>query len=50
MTRAVPAFSEVGKVSSQRQAFWYRKTFTVDGDISEVAYLKINKAKFGTKG
>jgi len=49
MTRAVPAFSEVGKVSSQRQAFWYRKTFTVDGDISEVAYLKINKAKFGTK-
>jgi len=49
MTRAVPTFSEVGKVSSQRQAFWYRKTFAVDGDISEVAYLKINKAKFGTK-
>jgi len=49
MTRAVPAFADVGKVSSLREAFWYRKKFTVDDDVSEVAYLKIHKAKYGAK-
>lgn len=46
---AKPAFSEVGKASPLRQAFWYRRTFTVNGPGSGVALLKINKAMFGTK-
>ena len=46
---AQPAFAEVGKKSDQRQAFWYRRTFTVDGPIPAVAVLKIHKACYGTK-
>jgi len=46
---AQPAFEEVGKKSPRRQAFWYRRTFTLDKDIPEVAILKIHKAKYGTK-
>jgi hypothetical protein len=46
---AEPAFVEVGKKSDKRQAFWYRRTFSVKGAISEVALLKIHKAKYGTK-
>jgi beta-galactosidase len=46
---AEPAFEEVGKKSDRRQAFWYRRTFMVDGSISEIAILKIHKAKYGTK-
>jgi beta-galactosidase len=46
---AKPAFTEVGKKSSQRQAFWYRRTFTVEGSIPAVALLKIHKARYGTK-
>ncbi len=46
---AKPAFAEVGKKSNKRQAFWYRRTFTVKGRIPEVAILKIHKAKYGTK-
>jgi beta-galactosidase len=46
---AKPAFAEVGKKSSLRQAFWYRRTFTVEGVIPAVALLKIHKAKYGTK-
>jgi len=45
----VPAFDEVGVKSEKRDAFWYRKTFTVDGDIPQIAILKIHKAKYGTK-
>jgi hypothetical protein len=44
-----PAFEEVGKKSEKRQAFWYRRTFTVKGKIPDVAILKIHKAKYGTK-
>lgn len=44
-----PAFVEVGRKSQRRQAFWYRRTFTVDESIPEVAILKIHKAKYGTK-
>ncbi len=46
---AKPAFTEVGKKSSQRQAFWYRRTFTVEGTIPAVAILKIHKARYGTR-
>ncbi len=46
---AKPAFDEVGKKSDLRQAFWYRRTFTVDGAVPDVAQLKIHKAKYGLK-
>ncbi|MHC4694994.1 MAG: glycoside hydrolase family 2 protein, partial [Planctomycetota bacterium] len=46
---ARPAFEEVGKKSEKREAFWYRRTFTVKGKIPDVAILKIQKAKYGTK-
>jgi len=46
---AQPAFAEVGKKSDKRQAFWYRRTFTVDGTIPAVALLKIHKARYGTR-
>jgi hypothetical protein len=46
---AQPTFAEVGKKSDRRQAFWYRRTFTVDGVIPAVALLKIHKACYGTK-
>ncbi len=46
---AKPSFDEVGKKSDKRQAFWYRRTFTVEGRIPAVAILKIHKAKYGTK-
>ncbi len=46
---AQPAFAEVGTKSDRRQAFWYRRTFTVQQSIPAVALLKIHKAKYGTK-
>jgi hypothetical protein len=46
---ANPAFTEVGQESSQREAFWYRKTFVVQSAIPKTAYLKIHKAAYGVK-
>jgi hypothetical protein len=46
---AKPAFTEVGKKSEKRQAFWYRRTFAVEGSIPAVALLKIHKARYGTR-
>jgi hypothetical protein len=46
---AQPAFTEVGSRSSQRAAFWYRRTFKVDGPIPAVAVLKVAKATFGSR-
>lgn len=46
---ATPAFAEVEKKSPLRQAFWYRRTFRVEGPVPAVAILKIHKAKYGTK-
>ena len=46
---AEPAFTEVGTKSKKRDAFWYRRTFTVPGTIPEVALLKIHKARYGTR-
>lgn len=33
----------------KREAFWYRRTFTLPAPLPEVARLKINKARYGTK-
>ena len=46
---AQPAFAEVGLKSALRQAFWYRRTFRIDGTLPEVAVLKVAKAMFGTR-
>jgi beta-galactosidase len=46
---ATPGFDEVGKKSPRRQAFWYRRTFTLDAPAPDIAILKIHKAKYGTK-
>jgi beta-galactosidase len=46
---AKPAFAGVGKKSALRQAFWYRRTFKVNGAVPEVALLKVHKARYGTK-
>ncbi len=44
---ARPGFSEVGQKSDQRQAFWYRRTFRIEGPVPEIARLKVHKAKYG---
>lgn len=56
---SMPAFKNVGpKVNDRssvsqsdplRAAFWYRRTFEVNGKIPAVALLKISKAMFGTE-
>ncbi|MHB8972364.1 MAG: discoidin domain-containing protein [Pirellulaceae bacterium] len=48
---AQPAFAEVGTPASNalRQAFWYRRTFTLAGPLPASARLKLGKAMFGTK-
>jgi len=46
---AKPAFDEVGKVSTQREAFWYRRTFSIGGPVPEIALLKIHKARYTTR-
>ena len=46
---AQPAFEDVGKKSPKREAFWYRRSFKLDGPVPPVAILKIHKAKYGTK-
>ena len=33
----------------KRDAFWYRRTFTLDGPLPAVAKLKVAKAMFGTR-
>jgi hypothetical protein len=32
-----------------REAFWYRRTFCLDGPLPAVARLKVNKASYGTR-
>ncbi|MBN2325630.1 MAG: hypothetical protein JXR73_00655 [Candidatus Omnitrophica bacterium] len=44
-----PDFFEVGIESDRREAFWYQRTFTIEGGVPDSALLKIHKAKFGTK-
>jgi hypothetical protein len=49
MDMAAPAFHGVGKPSKERLAFWYRRTFKIEGPTPDVALLKVNKACFGTR-
>jgi len=46
---ATPAFDEVGTKSLKREAFWYRRTFTIAGEVPAVALLKIHKACYTTR-
>ena len=48
---AEPPFPAVGEKESaqHRQAFWYRRTFRIEGAVPAVARLKIHKATFGTR-
>ncbi|MBN2294431.1 MAG: hypothetical protein JXM70_18525 [Pirellulales bacterium] len=48
---AQPPFENVGvnEKDELREAFWYRREFRVDGNLPEVARLKIHKAKYGTR-
>jgi hypothetical protein len=46
---AKPAFAEVGVKSPLREAFWYRRTFTLAGPVPSVATLKVHKACYGTR-
>jgi beta-galactosidase len=45
---ASPAFEDVGLPSDRRDAFWYRRSFTLDGPVPGVAVLRVGKATFGT--
>lgn len=49
MDMAQPAFAEVGKKSKLREAFWYRRTFTIDGPVPATAVLNIHKAMWGVQ-
>lgn len=46
---AQPPFEEVGVKSAKREAFWYRRTFRVEGPIPATAVLKVHKAMFGSR-
>ncbi|HEC62547.1 MAG TPA: hypothetical protein ENI27_09905, partial [bacterium] len=46
---AEPPFKDVGVKSPLRQAFWYKRTFRLDGRLPAAALLKIHKAKYRTK-
>jgi len=52
---ALPPFKNVGlgnkgkAKDSPREAFWYRRTFTVDGPLPAMALLKVHKAAYGTR-
>jgi hypothetical protein len=48
---ARPPFENVGNEKSHeyRQAFWYRRSFKLDGPYPEVLRLKLHKAMYGTR-
>lgn len=46
---AQPTFDEVGRKSSLRDAFWYRRTFVIDGPVPANAILKLHKVRYGAK-
>jgi len=49
-TVALENRKKVGRPADpRREAFWYRRTFSVDAPLPAVAMLKVNKACFGTK-
>jgi hypothetical protein len=46
---AKPAFAGVGETNTLREAFWYRRTFTLPGNVPEIATLKVQKAAYGSR-
>ncbi len=46
---AKPEFKEVGLPGNIRNAFWYKRTFQIEGKLKKVVLLKIGKAMYGTK-
>ncbi len=46
---ARPPFAEVGQTSPKREAFWYRRTFRVKGEVPAIAVLKLHKAAYGSR-
>lgn len=46
---ATPPFEAVGVNCAKREAFWYRRTFTIEGKVPTVAILKIRQVLFGSK-
>ncbi len=46
---ARPKFAGVGGPVAARQAFWYRRTFRVNGPLPDAAWLKLHKACYGTR-
>jgi len=56
---AKPKLTKLGQVGGRTgeynvdgkdaRAFWYRRSFTLEGDLPEHVLLKINKAKFGVR-
>ena len=47
--QARPVFADVGQKSPLREAFWYRRTFSVKGTVPAVAWLKLHKAAYGSR-
>ena len=48
---AEPPLEDVGvnEKDERREAFWYRRSFVLEGPLPAVARLKVHKAKFGTR-
>lgn len=46
---AQPPFVGVGETNDIREAFWYRRTFTLPGDVPPVGVLKLGKAAYSAK-
>lgn len=49
ITSATPAFNNAGEEKPENSVYWYRRTFTIDGNLPELVRLKIFKSMFGTK-
>lgn len=49
LTEASPSFNLVGMESDEREAFWYKKTFTAPEQANALSHLCLHKAKYGTK-
>jgi beta-galactosidase len=46
---ARPPFAEVGLNSPRREAFWYRRTFPVKGELPAIAVVKLHQAAYGSR-
>jgi len=48
-SEATPAFKDVGVASDEREAFWYKKSFTAPEKEFALSHLCLEKAKYGVK-